>query len=148
MFNKLEKAAETALEAVPAKVLFISKFDLSGFVKLLNANKDINCVVAEGDKSGKNVYELAQYVEDNLPEYDVRVCVLGHMQRGGSPSCFDRVLASRLGVKSVELLLDGQTNLMVGLKDNEVISTSIAEAIAGGHSINHELLRISDIITT
>jgi 6-phosphofructokinase 1 len=105
-------------------------------------------VVAEGDKSGKNVYELAQYVEDNLPEYDVRVSVLGHMQRGGSPSCFDRVLASRLGVKAVELLLDGQTNLMVGLKDNEVISTSIAEAIAGGHSINHELLRISDIITT
>ena len=64
-------------------------------------------VVAEGDKSGKNVYELAKYVEDNLPEYDVRVSILGHMQRGGSPSCFDRVLASRLGVKSVELLLDG-----------------------------------------
>ncbi len=105
-------------------------------------------VVAEGDKSGKNVYQLAEYVEENLPEYDVRVSVLGHMQRGGSPSCFDRVLASRLGVKAVELLLDGKTNLMVGLKDNEVISTSIAEAIKGGHSINHELLRVSDIMTT
>jgi len=104
-------------------------------------------VVAEGDKSGRNVYELAQYVEENLPEYDVRVSVLGHMQRGGSPSCFDRVLASRLGVKSVELLLDGKTNLMVGLKDNE-ITTSISEAIKGGHSINQELLRVSDIITT
>ena len=105
-------------------------------------------VVAEGDKSGKNVYELAKYVEENLPEYDVRVSILGHMQRGGSPSCFDRVLASRLGVKSVELLLDGKTNLMVGLKDNVVISTDIKEAISGGHSINYELLRISDIITT
>ncbi|AUC22681.1 MULTISPECIES: 6-phosphofructokinase [Polaribacter] len=105
-------------------------------------------VVAEGDKSGKNVYELASYVEQNLPEYDVRVSILGHMQRGGSPSCFDRVLASRLGVKAVELLLDGKTNLMVGLKDNLVISTDIKVAIAGGHSINHELLRISDIITT
>tara|TARA_B110000902_G_scaffold152541_1_gene175214 strand:+ start:7999 stop:8982 length:984 start_codon:yes stop_codon:yes gene_type:complete len=105
-------------------------------------------VVAEGDKSGRNVYELAQYVEENLPEYDVRVSVLGHMQRGGSPSCFDRVLASRLGVKSVELLLDGKTNLMVGLKDNEIITTSISEAIKGGHSINQELLRVSDIITT
>ncbi|MCI2227721.1 6-phosphofructokinase [Polaribacter sp. MSW13] len=105
-------------------------------------------VVAEGDKSGKNVYELAEYVEENLPEYEVRVSVLGHMQRGGSPSCFDRVLASRLGVKSVELLLDGQTNLMVGLKNNEVISTSIAEAIKGGHTINMELLRVSDIMTT
>ena len=87
-------------------------------------------VVAEGDKSGRNVYELAKYVEENLPEYDVRVSVLGHMQRGGSPSCFDRVLASRLGVKSVELLLDGQTNLMVGLNNNEVISTSIKETCA------------------
>ena len=105
-------------------------------------------VVAEGDKSGKNVYELAKYVEENLPEYDVRVSILGHMQRGGSPSCFDRVLASRLGVKAVELLLDGKTNLMVGLKDNQVISTDIKEAISGGHSINYELLRISDIITT
>ncbi len=105
-------------------------------------------VVAEGDKSGKNVYELAKYVEENLPLYDVRVSILGHMQRGGSPSCFDRVLASRLGVKAVELLLDGKTNLMVGLKDNIVISTDIKEAISGGHSINHELLRISDIITT
>ncbi|MCL7765236.1 6-phosphofructokinase [Polaribacter sp. Z014] len=105
-------------------------------------------VVAEGDKSGRNVYELAKYVEENLPEYDVRVSILGHMQRGGSPSCFDRVLASRLGVKAVELLLDGKTNLMVGLKDNKVISTDIREAISGGHSINYELLRISDIITT
>ncbi|MGY0426815.1 MAG: 6-phosphofructokinase [Polaribacter sp.] len=104
-------------------------------------------VVAEGDKSGKNVYELAEYVESNLPEYDVRVSVLGHMQRGGSPSCFDRVLASRLGVKSVELLLEGKTNLMVGLKGNKVISTNISKAIAGGHTINQELLRISDIIT-
>ena len=105
-------------------------------------------VVAEGDKSGRNVYELAKYVEENLPEYDVRVSFLGHMQRGGSPSCFDRVLASRLGVKSVELLLDGQTNLMVGLSNNEVISTSIKEAITGGHLINQELLRVSDIMTT
>ena len=105
-------------------------------------------VVAEGDKSGKNVYELAEYVEENLPEYDVRVSVLGHMQRGGSPSCFDRVLASRLGVKAVELLLDGKTNLMVGLQNNEVISTNIEEAIKGGHTVNMELLRVSDIMTT
>jgi len=105
-------------------------------------------VVAEGDKSGKNVYELAEYVEENMPEYDVRVSVLGHMQRGGSPSCFDRVLASRLGVKAVELLIDNKTNLMVGLKNNEVIYTSIEEAIKGGHKVNMELLRVSDIMST
>ena len=105
-------------------------------------------VVAEGDKSGKNVYELAQYVEDNMPEYEVRVSVLGHMQRGGSPTCFDRVLASRLGVKAVELMLDGTTNVMVGLKDNKVMATNLEKAIKGQHSINSELLRVSDIMTT
>jgi len=91
---------------------------------------------------------LAKYVEDNLPEYDVRVSVLGHMQRGGSPSCFDRVLASRLGVKAVEILIDNKTNLMVGLKNNIVITTDLEEAITGGHSINNELLRVSDIMST
>lgn len=105
-------------------------------------------VVAEGDKTGENVFDLAKYVENNLPEYDVRVSVLGHMQRGGSPTCFDRVLASRLGVKAVELLLDGKTNLMVGLKDNKIIATDLEKAIKGVHSINSELLRVSDIMST
>ena len=104
-------------------------------------------VVAEGDKIGKNVFELADYVEENLPEYEVRVSVLGHMQRGGKPSCFDRVLASRLGVRAVELLLDGKSNLMVGLINNEIKATELEKAIKGQHKINDELLRVSDIIT-
>ena len=75
---------------------------LESLIKSRKSGKSSSIVVvAEGDKSGKNVFELAKYVEDNMPEYDVRVSVLGHMQRGGSPSCFDRVLASRLGVKAV-----------------------------------------------
>ncbi len=105
-------------------------------------------VVAEGDKIGKNVFELADYVEEHLPEYEVRVSVLGHMQRGGSPSCFDRVLASRLGVKAVELLIEGQTNLMVGLVNNEVKATSLEKAIKGQNTINSELLKVSDIMST
>ncbi len=105
-------------------------------------------VVAEGDKTGKNVFELADYVEEHFPEYDIRVSVLGHMQRGGSPSCFDRVLASRLGVKAVELLIDGKSNLMVGLKDDLVISTDLEKAIKGKHAINKELIRVSDIMST
>lgn len=104
-------------------------------------------VVAEGDKTGKNVFELADYVEQHLPEYEVRVSVLGHMQRGGSPSCFDRVLASRLGVKAVELLLEGKTNLMVGLVNNMVEATSLQKAIKGQHTIDKELLRVSDIMS-
>jgi len=77
----------------------------------------------------------------------VRVSVLGHMQRGGSPSCFDRVLASRLGVKAVETLLEGKTNFMVGVTDNKIILTELDKAIKGESKINTELLRVSDIMT-
>ena len=105
-------------------------------------------VVAEGDRTtGKNVYELKEFVEKNLPVYDVRVCVLGHMQRGGAPSCFDRVLASRMGVKSVEALLEGKTNLMAGIIDNKITFTPVSEAIKGKSKIDKELIRVSDIMT-
>jgi len=122
---------------------------LDSLVKSRKSGKSSSIVVvAEGDKSGKNVFELAEYVEENMPEYDVRVSVLGHMQRGGSPSCFDRVLASRLGVKAVEMIIENKTNLMIGLKNNTVITTDLEEAITGGHEINKELLRVSDIMST
>ena len=122
---------------------------LESLVKSRKSGKSSSIVVvAEGDKSGKNVFELAEYVEENMPEYDVRVSVLGHMQRGGSPSCFDRVLASRLGVKAVEMIIENKTNLMIGLKNNTVITTDLEEAITGGNEINKELLRVSDIMST
>ena len=105
-------------------------------------------IVAEGDKTGKNIFELKDYVEENLPDYDVRVSVLGHMQRGGAPSCYDRVLASRMGVKAVESLLEGQTNLMVGILANNIILTPIEKAIKGSTKINKELIRVSEIMTT
>jgi 6-phosphofructokinase 1 len=104
-------------------------------------------VVSEGDKTGKNVFELAEMVTKKLPEYEARVSVLGHMQRGGSPSCFDRVLACKLGVSAVENLLDGKSNVMVGLINNQVVITDIEEAIKSSHEINRELLKISDILS-
>ena len=105
-------------------------------------------VIAEGDKIGKNVFELKDYVEANLPEYDVRVSVLGHMQRGGSPSCFDRVLASRLGVKAVESLLEGKASYMVGLHNDKVSLTPLVQAIKGKTVVDRELLRVSEIMST
>tara|TARA_B100000949_G_C14287057_1_gene454821 strand:- start:4476 stop:5363 length:888 start_codon:yes stop_codon:yes gene_type:complete len=105
-------------------------------------------VVAEGDKTGKSVFELKEYVEEHLPIYDVRVSVLGHMQRGGAPSCYDRVLASRMGVKAVESLLEGQTNFMVGVQNNKIILTPISKAIKGHTKIDKELIRVSEIMTT
>ncbi len=104
-------------------------------------------VVAEGDKTGKNVFELRDYVEENLEGYDVRVSVLGHMQRGGSPSCFDRVLASRMGVKAVETLIEGKNNVMVGTINNKIELYPIDKAVKGHSKIDEELLRVSDIMS-
>jgi 6-phosphofructokinase 1 len=104
-------------------------------------------VIAEGDKIGKNVFELKDYVEANLPEYEVRVSVLGHMQRGGAPSCYDRVLASRLGVKAVESLIEGKSNFMVGVLNDKIALTPLEQAIKGHTEIDRDLLRVSDIMS-
>ncbi len=104
-------------------------------------------VIAEGDKIGKNAFELKDYVDEYMPEYDVRVSILGHMQRGGSPSCFDRVLASRLGVKAVETLLEGKSNYMVGLNKDEITLTPLEMAVKGKSHIDKELIRVSDIVS-
>ena len=104
-------------------------------------------VVAEGDKTGKNVFEIASYIEKNMPEYEVRVSVMGHMQRGGSPSCFDRVLASRMGVYAVEKLLSGESNSMIGIINNEMTLCPLEKAIKGKSEINKNLIRVSDILS-
>ena len=105
-------------------------------------------VVAEGDKTGKNVFELAKRVEDKFPDYEIKVSVLGHMQRGGSPTCFDRVLATRMGVKAVESLLAGEYSKMVGVQHGEITLTPLDLAIKGKSKINSELLRVSEIMNT
>ena len=104
-------------------------------------------VVAEGDKIGKSVFELKDYVDEHMSEYEVRVSVLGHLQRGGAPSCFDRVLASRMGVKAVESLIAGKSNYMVGLKNDIIDLTPFDQAVKGKSKINMELLRVSDIMS-
>ena len=105
-------------------------------------------VVAEGDKTGENVFELAKSVEEKFPDYEIKVSVLGHMQRGGSPSCFDRVLATRMGVKAVESLMLGEFSKMIGLKDGEITLTHLNLSIKGKSKINSELLQVSEIMNT
>ena len=82
-----------------------------------------------------------------MPYYDVRVSVLGHMQRGGAPSCFDRVLASRMGVFAVESLKNGASNVMVGIENDRMILSPLEKAIKGNSKINKELIRVSDILS-
>ena len=97
-------------------------------------------VVAEGDQIGKNILGLADYIRENLQEYEVKVTVLGHIQRGGSPSCYDRVLASRLGVSAVDALLDGKRDIMVGIMHNKIVQVPFAESIKGDNHIDLDLI--------
>lgn len=111
----------------------------------LSGKKSSIIVVSEGEEIG-NVYELAKATKEKFPKYDIRVSVLGYIQRGGNPSCMDRILASRLGVAAVEAILDGKTDIMVGLRSNKIVHTIIAEAIRKQNEIDIELLRISKIL--
>ncbi len=104
-------------------------------------------VVSEGDQIGKNIFGLAEFIEDNLVDYDVRVTVLGHIQRGGSPSCYDRVLASRLGVGAVDALLRGESDVMIGVVHKKIVSVPIKDAIKDSKDFDHDLIRVADIIS-
>ena len=104
-------------------------------------------VVAEGSKLG-NAMELAKKVAERNDYFDIKVTILGHLQRGGPPTYFDRVLASKLGIAAVEGLLAGQKDCMVGIRNNQVIYNSFKDIMNGqGHEIDQELLRISRILS-
>lgn len=102
-------------------------------------------VVSEGDQIGKNIFELAEFIKTNLEGYEVKVTVLGHIQRGGSPSCYDRVLASRMGVAAVDALLEGKRDIMIGTQNNKMVQVSFEDAIKAQQKIDLELLRVADI---
>ncbi|RZF58781.1 6-phosphofructokinase [Sphingobacterium corticibacterium] len=102
-------------------------------------------IVAEGDKEGGEV--VADKIKENFPHYDVRLSILGHIQRGGRPSCMDRVLASRLGVASVEGLLEGRRGEMAGLICGQVQFTPFNKAIKHIDKINENLTRIVEILS-
>lgn len=102
-------------------------------------------VVAEGEKSGKDIFELADFIEEKTQGYEIRVSILGHIQRGGAPSCFDRVLASRLGVGAVEALLQGESNKMIGMSHKKVVLVDFKKAIKGQRPFDKELRRVLNI---
>ena len=116
--------------AIGAQEILIPEVNMS-FENLINSLKKSKksgktssiIVVAEGDKTGKNVFELASKIEETLPKYETRVSVLGHIQRGGTPSCFDRVLGTQLGVKAVESLIEGNDGNMLGIDNGKIIFT-------------------------
>ncbi len=104
-------------------------------------------VVAEGDEFGGG-NEVAKVIKERLPQQDVRVCILGHIQRGGSPSCFDRLIASRMGYSAVECLKDGKFNVFVGIVNNRMFYTPLNEAVKKKQRISEEWVKIVKILAS
>ena len=102
-------------------------------------------LVAEGSKSG-GAYEIAKMVNERYNEYETRVSVLGHLQRGGAPSCYDRVIASRMGVAAVEGLMEGRTDVMTGIINDAEAYTPLADSIGKRNLPNRDELRIARIL--
>ncbi|MDZ7658821.1 6-phosphofructokinase [Fodinibius sp.] len=104
-------------------------------------------IVAEGDNNG-SVYDLEDKVKEEFGDrYETKVTILGHVQRGGRPSCADRVLASRLGVIAVEALKEGKKDIMVGIRNRDIHYTDFEKATKQNPKMDKELLRIADIIS-
>ena len=91
-------------------------------------------------------FELAKYVEE-LTGIEARATILGHIQRGGSPSATDRVLASKMGAKAIEVLIDGKTSKVIGIKDNKIIDQDIDEALDIESVFDQELYDIAQVLS-
>jgi len=102
-------------------------------------------IVAEGNRNG-NATEIAQRISEQFDHYDTKVAVIGHLQRGGSPTAMDRVLASRLGFAAVEGLIQGQANVAVGIVDNKICYTPFEDDISKEKPLNEDLIRMASIL--
>jgi 6-phosphofructokinase 1 len=103
-------------------------------------------VVAEGEAFGGN--EIGKIIKERMPEQEIRVCILGHIQRGGSPSCFDRLIASRMGYAAVECLLEGRHNIFVGILNNRMHYIPLNEAVKKKQRISEDWMKIVRILSS
>jgi 6-phosphofructokinase 1 len=102
-------------------------------------------IVAEGDEEGGAI-PIAKKIKDEFPELSIRTTILGHIQRGGSPSAYDRVAASRMGAAAVEALMYDQKSIMVGLVNNEIVHVPLKMTIKLHKDVNRDLLRLAEIL--
>ena len=119
----------------------LEQFISRGFRKSKNSS-----IVIVAEKDGGAMH-YAERVRKEYPQYDVRVSILGHLQRGGSPSAFDRILASRLGTASIEALNEGQRNVMVGISNDEIVYVPFSRAIKQDKPINKELINVLNVLS-
>ena len=139
--------------AVGAEAVLVPEMDMhiDSLVSLLEKGwkrQKSGCVVivAEGDEAG-GAFEIAKKVGESIKDYEIRVSVLGHMQRGGSPSCMDRVLSTRLGVAAVEALIKGKSSQMVGIINNNIHFTPFERSVKHHKTLNKDLLRLTQILS-
>ena len=104
-------------------------------------------VVAEGDDFG-GANEVQKIIQDELPNSEIRVCILGHIQRGGSPSCLDRLIASRMGYQAVECLREGRHNVFVGILNNKMHYIPLENAVKSKSKISDEWMKIVKILAS
>ena len=147
-FIALYSGIATGAEAIIIPETSGEERDLKKIIEIGNTRKKSSniIIVAEGDKGG-GAFAIAEKVKDDFKEYDIRVSVLGHLQRGGSPSAIDRVNASRLGHAAVEALLDDQKSVMVGISNGEITLVSFRRAVKLHKDVNHSLVELARILS-
>ena len=148
-FLALNGAIASGAEAAIIPEISLEKDQLAEMIETgFRKSKNSSIVlVAESDVTG-GAMGVAERVKNEYPQFDVRVSILGHLQRGGSPSAQDRILATRMGVAAVDALLDGQRNVMIGIQNDEIVNVPFSKAIKNDKPINRDLLdalRISSI---
>ncbi|MCX6257216.1 MAG: 6-phosphofructokinase [Bacteroidia bacterium] len=147
-FIALRSGIATGAEAILVPEVNTNLEQLRSYLEKGNKRKKSSniIIVAEGDDAG-GAYEIAKKVKDDLSHYEIRVTVLGHIQRGGSPSAFDRVMASKLGVAAVDALLEGKRSIMIGFMNREVSHVPFSKTIKYHRHLDDSLLRVADILT-
>jgi 6-phosphofructokinase 1 len=147
-FIALFSGIATGAEAIIIPELKDEESDLIKILEPGNSRKKSSSliIVAEGDEGG-GAFALAERVKSTFPDRDIRVSVLGHLQRGGSPSAIDRVNASRLGYAAVEALLDDQKSVMVGIMDDEITLVPFRRAVKLHKDVNHDLVNLAKILS-
>jgi 6-phosphofructokinase 1 len=142
--SALASGAEAAI--IPereTKVDQLEELIKNGFRKTKNSSI---VIVAESDITG-GAAGLAERMRIEHPEYDVRVTILGHIQRGGSPSAYDRILASRMGVAAIDALMDEQRSIMIGIVNDEIVHIPFTKAIKDDKPVNEKLLGVLQILS-
>jgi 6-phosphofructokinase 1 len=145
-FLALNSAIAAGAEAaiIPEKETSVAQLDElinNGFRKSKNSSI---VIVAEG---GGGAQAMADRVHQQYPDYDIRVSILGHLQRGGSPTAYDRILASRMGVAAIEALMDEQRSIMIGIVNDEIVHVPFSKAIKDDKQVNLEKVNVLQILS-